>query len=206
MTGLFISFEGGEGSGKTTQIKLLHEYLEAQGKSCTLTREPGGCPSAEAIRSLLLTGSADKWDPVAETLLFQAARIEHVERVIRPALARGEMVLCDRFFDSTAVYQGIGKGLGVNYVSELHRLTMGSFMPDLTLIFDIDPMQGLKRAQSRTGNETRFESMGTAFHKTVREGFLAIAKAEPDRCKIIDAAQSVDAVQKAVREALWQFI
>jgi dTMP kinase len=199
--GYFISFEGGEGSGKTTQIRKLFDAFTAAGRKCIVTREPGGSPSAEAIRKLLLTGSTDKWNAVAETLLFQAARVEHVENVIRPALARGEIVLCDRFVDSTIVYQGIGKGLGVEYIRELHRLTLGGLMPDVTLLFDIDPKEGLKRAGSRAGNETRFENMDIAFHRSVREGFLMLAKAEPQRFAIIDAGKSMEEVAQAVIKA-----
>jgi len=202
MTGLFITLEGGEGSGKSTQAKLLSEHFAAQGRKCILTREPGGCPQADAIRALLLTGSVDKWHPVAETLLFQAARVEHAERVITPALERGETVLCDRFLDSTIVYQGIGKGLGADYIRELHRLTLGALAPSLTLLLDIDPAIGLKRARNRAGEETRFEHMDMAFHQRVREGFLALAKAEPERFAVIDASRGVEEVRQTVLEAI----
>jgi dTMP kinase len=202
MTGRFITLEGGEGSGKTTQIELLRAHYNKHGKKCLITREPGGSPGAEAIRNLLLTGSADKWNPIAETLLFQAARIEHVEHVIKPALARGEIVICDRFLDSTLVYQGIAKGLGIEYVRTLHQLTLGDFAPDLTLILDIDPSIGLKRASVRAGNETRFENMDIAFHKRVREGFLMLAEQQPERYKIINATQRAEVVNQAIIAAL----
>jgi dTMP kinase len=202
MSGLFITFEGGEGSGKTTQIKLLYDTFARAGKKCLLTREPGGSPCAEAIRNLLLTGAGDKWHPVSETLMFQAARVEHVERLLKPALARGETVLCDRFLDSTLVYQGLAKGLGLEYISRLHHFTLGNFGPHLTLILDIAPAVGLKRAKQRAGDETRFEGMDIAFHQKVREGFLAIAKLEPARCMVIDASGSAEDVHKAIVKAL----
>lgn len=202
MTGLFITFEGGEGSGKTTQIKRLRDHLATQGKDSVLTREPGGGPSGDAIRELVLTGSGDKWDAVAETLLFQAARVEHVTKLIRPTLAEGKIVLCDRFVDSTLVYQGLGKALGLDYIRTLHRLTVGNLMPHLTLLLDIDPLIGLKRAVARAGSETRFEGMDISFHHTVREGFLTLAKAEPQRFAVIDAARSPDEVHQAVCKAV----
>jgi dTMP kinase len=204
--GYFITFEGGEGSGKTTQIKRLYDAVVASGKKCIITREPGGSPAAEAIRKLLLTGAGDKWHPVAETLLFQAARVEHAEQVILPALARGEIVLCDRFLDSTIVYQGIGKKLGLEYIRLLHRMTLGTLAPDLTLLLDIDPVIGLKRAKGRQGHETRFENMDIAFHKNVREGFLALAKAEPERYAIIDATQDAEKVARHVHDAFHKIV
>jgi dTMP kinase len=131
---LFITFEGGEGSGKTTQIKLLQQYLLSKNIDCITTREPGGCENAESIRNLLLSGAGDKWNAISETLLFQAARIEHIEKVIKPALLSKKIVLCDRFLDSTIVYQGIGKGLGGEYIKQLYQMTVGNFTPDLTFI------------------------------------------------------------------------
>lgn len=202
MVGLFITFEGGEGSGKTTQVQLLQHAFIAAGKKCSITREPGGCAGAEAIRELLLTGAGDKWTPIAETLLFQAARVEHVECVIKPALARDEIVLCDRFLDSTLVYQGIGKGLSEAYIAALHQMTLGDFTPDMTFILDIDPALGLKRASKRHGSETRFENMDIAFHHKVREGFLTLAKRAKQRCHVIDASQHPDKVQAAILQAL----
>lgn len=202
MTGLFITFEGGEGSGKSTQIQLLHKYLAASGKKCLVTREPGGSTGSEAVRELLLTGSGDKWNPVAETLLFQAARVEHVERVIKPALQRGEVVLCDRFLDSTIIYQGLGKGLGTEYIRQLHQLTLGNFWPDFTLILDIDPKIGVGRAKRRAGKETRFENMDMKFHNSVRKGFLALAENNPARYIVINAARSVESVHKSIVDTL----
>jgi dTMP kinase len=198
MTGHFITFEGGEGSGKSTQLRLLTQSLEAAGLPHLATREPGGSPGAEAIRKLLVSGDKDAWNPVAETLLFYAARLDHVERLIKPALAEGKTVLCDRFADSTLVYQGIGKGLSEDYILTLHRLTLGPFMPTLTLILDIDPSVGLKRAGERSGDETRFESMDFSFHAAVRNGFLTIAGREPERCVVLDANSDMQTLHAAV--------
>lgn len=198
MTGRFITFEGGEGSGKSTQLALLERAFAAKGLPCLKTREPGGSPGGEQIRALLVSGAADSWEPLVETLLFYAARLDHVHRLIKPALARGEFVLCDRFADSTLVYQGIGKGLSEEYIASLHRLTLGPFAPDLTLVFDIDPGAGLKRAAGRSGDETRFESMDFDFHQSVRAGFLSIAAREPERCAVIDASGTPPQVHAAV--------
>jgi dTMP kinase len=202
MIGTFITFEGGEGSGKTTQIALLQKYFADCGKKCMVTREPGGTVGGDAIRKLLLTGGSEKWNPVSETLLFQAARVEHVERVIKPALARGEIVLCDRFLDSTIVYQGLGKGLGMEYIQQLHRLTVGNFLPDFTIILDIEPKAGIGRAKARAGEETRFENMHMEFHDSVRRGFLSLAEKEPSRYVIVDASRSIEAVHKSITDAL----
>lgn len=202
MPGKFITFEGGEGCGKSTQIALLYDVLVKQGIPVIKTREPGGSPGAEMIRNLLVSGDKDSWQPMAETLLFYAARLDHVERVIRPALAQEKTVLCDRFADSTMVYQGIGKGLTIERVRELHRLTLGDFTPDVTLLLDMDPAMGLARANARRGNENRFESMDIAFHTLVREGFLSLAQAEPQRFAIIDASQSLEAVHAQILDAL----
>lgn len=186
--GRFISFEGGEGSGKSTQIKRLAESLEKQGCEVVITREPGGDEQAEEIRKLLVTGAADRWDKMAETLLFLAARVQHSERVIKPALAHGAWVLSDRSLDSTRVYQGIAKEVGVELYDQLHVLTLGDFKPDLTLLLDIDPEIGLKRSLSRDNTETRFEDMALAFHQSVRAGFLQLATAELERFAIINAS------------------
>lgn len=206
MSGTFITFEGGEGSGKSTQIALLADVLGKTGLDCIKTREPGGSDNAERIRSLLVSGDKDAWDPLAETVLFYAARLDHVSRLIKPALDRGSVVLCDRFADSTAVYQGIGKGLTEDYVRMLQRMLMGNFTPDLTLIFDIDPETGLKRAASRANDETRFEKMDMEFHRKIRTGFLAIAEREPHRCAVINAALTVGEVQAQVMTAVRQHL
>lgn len=202
MSGRFITIEGGEGSGKSTQISLLKNALEEQNISHILTREPGGEAGAEAIRELLVTGDKSRWDALAETLLFSAARVQHIARLIRPALAEGKWVICDRFVDSTRVYQGVGKGVSKSMVDELHRLTLGNFMPDCTIILDIDPQVGVGRAKGRQGHETRFEEMDMAFHQQVRDGFLAIAKEEPGRCHVIDASQPVEVIHAQIMAVL----
>lgn len=198
MRGRFITIEGGEGSGKSTQIALLKQALEKTGRPFVLTREPGGEEGAEAIRALLVTGDKNRWDALAETLLFTAARVQHVARLIAPALAEGKLVLCDRFVDSTRVYQGIGKGIPAEFIAALHALTLGNTMPDLTIILDIDPQAGLARAKGRAGNETRFEGMDIEFHQQVRAGFLAIARTEPQRCHVIDASQDAQGVHRQI--------
>lgn len=202
MKPLFVTFEGGEGSGKTTQMALLKQYCEQAGMTAVFTREPGGGAGGDAIRSLLLEGAGDKWHPVTELLLFQAARVEHVERVIRPALAQGAHVFCDRFLDSTLVYQGYARGLGMAYSEALHRLTLGDFQPDMTFYIDIDPAIGLARAGKRQGRETRFEALPQEFHYAVRRGFLALAKAQPQRMIVIDGAPSQEVVHQSVMSAL----
>ncbi|CAN7209908.1 dTMP kinase [Phenylobacterium sp. LjRoot225] len=199
--GRFITFEGGEGAGKSTQLKRLVERLRALGLEVVATREPGGSPGAEAIRELVLNGAADRWSPVTETLLMYAARRDHVERVIAPALARGAWVVCDRFADSTRAYQGAGGGTDPALIASLEAQVLGETRPDLTLIFDIPPETGLERAQAR-GGEMRFESKGLAFHQQLREGFLVIARAEPERCALIDATGSINDVEAAVWSAV----
>ena len=196
--GRFITFEGGEGAGKSTQLTRLVARLRTDGREVVATREPGGSPGAEAIRGLVLTGAADRWSPVTETLLMYAARRDHVERVIRPALARGAWVVCDRFADSTRAYQGAAGGTAAELIAALERFVLEETRPDLTLIFDLPVEVGLARAHARAGSEMRFESKGLAFHARLRDGFLAIAKAEPDRCALIDADGSVEAVEARV--------
>lgn len=195
--GRFITFEGGEGAGKSTQLTRLVARLRAGGLEVVATREPGGSPGAEAIRALVLNGAADRWSPVTETLLMYAARRDHVERVIAPALARGAWVVCDRFADSTRAYQGAGGGTDPALIAALEDQVLGETRPDLTLVFDLPPQAGLDRAHAR-GGELRFESKGLAFHERLRQGFLAIARAEPERCALIDAAGSIEAVEAAV--------
>lgn len=202
MTGVFITFEGGEGSGKSTQISLLAEAFAKAGIPCIKTREPGGVESAERIRELVVSGKVDAWDPLAETLLFYAARIEHLARLVTPALAEGKVVLCDRFSDSTLVYQGIGKGLSEEYIRMLHRMLLGNFKPDLTLVFDIDPQIGLKRAAGRRGTETRFEGMDMEFHRKIRAGFASLVECEPQRCALIDASRDVTHVTAKIIAAV----
>ncbi len=200
--GRFITFEGGEGSGKSTQAPRLAERLIDSGIAVTLTREPGGTGGADAIRALLVEGEASRWDPQSEALLHFAARRDHVTRVIEPALAAGGWVVCDRFTDSSMAYQGYGHELGAEFIRALAELTIGGFRPDLTLILDIDPEIGLKRAGKRGDNETRYEGMGIDFHRRLRAGFLEIAKTEPGRCAVIDAGGTED----QIAEAVWQAV
>ena len=192
MPGLFISLEGIDGSGKSTQGRRLAEMLRSQGRSVTLTREPGGSPGAEEIRRLVLEGATDRWSAETEILLFTAARRDHLEKTIRPALARGAVVICDRFADSTRIFQGITRGDLTETVDRLHDLMIG-LEPDLTLLVDLDPAAGLARATARKGAEMRFEDMGLAFQARAREGFLALA-ARHARFRVIDGARSEETV------------
>ncbi len=200
--GRFITLEGGEGAGKSTQATALRALLEARGRRVVATREPGGTPGAEEIRALLVTGDPGRWDACSEALLVFAARRDHVEKVIEPALARGDWVLCDRFLDSTLAYQGYARGLGPGAIEALHALAIGRLRPDLTLLFDLDPAIGLRRAAARRGGEGRFEAQDLAFHQRLRAGFQAIAQAEPERCKVIDAEAPLAAVTQAVEQAV----
>ncbi len=198
--GRFITFEGGEGAGKSTQIKLLADFLEDDGIPCRITREPGGTPGAEAIRKLLLE-ERQPLDPLAEIMLFAAARADHVKNMIRPALDSGEWVLCDRFIDSTRAYQGAGRTVPPEVIDQLEKLAIGETRPDLTVILDLDPRTGLSRAKSRRGEQLdadRFEGEALAFHQRIREAFREIAKREPARCLVIDAAQPVDAIAAGI--------
>jgi dTMP kinase len=192
MTGRFLSFEGIDGSGKSTQARRLAESLRALGHSVTLTREPGGSAGAEEIRRLVLEGDADRWSAETEILLFTAARRDHLEKTIRPALARGDIVITDRFADSTRIYQGITRGDLAGTVTQLHDLMIGTD-PDLTLLVDIDPAIGLSRARARAGTELRFEDMGLAVQTQMRAGFLDLAARHP-RFRVIDGARDADAV------------
>lgn len=200
MSGLFISLEGIDGSGKSTQGRRLVEMLRSQGRSVTLTREPGGSPGAEEIRRLVLEGATDRWSAETEILLFTAARRDHLEKTIRPALALGEIVITDRFADSTRIFQGITRGDLSDTVDRLHTLMIG-VEPDLTLLFDLDPALGLSRANARAGTELRFEDMGLAFQQKARAGFLALAASHP-RFRIIDASGDEHTVARRV----WQTI
>jgi dTMP kinase len=192
MAGRFISFEGIDGSGKSTQARLLADSLRAQGHTVTLTREPGGSTGAEEIRRLVLEGDPDRWSPETEILLFTAARRDHLEKTIRPALARGEIVITDRFADSTRIYQGITRGDLVATVDRLHDLMVAT-EPDLTILVDIDPALGLSRARARAGVELRFEDMGLDTQIKMRAGFLALAAQNP-RFRVIDGARTAEAV------------
>ena len=200
--GRFITLEGGEGAGKSTQIRLLSDALIACGKKVVLTREPGGSPGAEEIRGLLVSGETGRWGPVTEALLHTAARRDHLERTVWPALEAGHWVICDRFFDSTMAYQGYGLGLGRELIATLQGAALGDFRPDLTLILDLPVEDGLARAAARRGGEDRYERMDIAFHHRLRDGFLDIAAREPERCAIIDAAHPVETVQAAIMDCV----
>lgn len=201
-TGKFITFEGGEGAGKSTQVKTLAASLKAQGIPCVVTREPGGSQGAEDIRALLVEGKPGRWDALSEALLLYAARHDHVEKTIKPALAEGSWVLSDRFSDSSYAYQGAGGGLPRETVRRIEAIAIGDFKPDLTLILDLPVEVGLARAASRKDKEDRFEQFGTAFHEKMREGFLAIAKRARERCVIVDAAEDTQAVSQSVWQAV----
>jgi dTMP kinase len=202
--GRFISVEGGEGAGKSTQVPMLVAALENVGISALATREPGGSPGAEAIRRLLLEGEGERWDGIAETLLLVAARRDHVVKLIEPSLARGLWVVSDRFADSTLAYQGYGRGLPVADLAMLHRFALGDFAPDLTLILDLPVEIGLARAAGRSCGADRFERLDPAFHQKLRDGFRATAAAEPARCVLIDASADPAAVHRAVLTAVAQ--
>ena len=194
MSGRFITFEGGEGSGKSTQVGRLVESLIARGLDVVRTREPGGSPGAEDIRALALNGAAERWSPMTETLLMYAARSDHLERTIRPALVRGAFVICDRFSDSSRAYQGAGGGVGGGFIEAMDAAVVGETQPDLTLIFDLPVEIGLERALARGGADLRFESKGLEFHQRLREGFRRVATEHPERCRIVDASGDPDAV------------
>ncbi|MCU0903897.1 MAG: dTMP kinase [Tabrizicola sp.] len=200
MAGLFVSLEGIDGSGKSTQGRLLADALRRDGHAVTLTREPGGSPGAEEIRRLVLEGHVDRWSAETEILLFTAARRDHLEKTIRPALERGEIVITDRFADSTRIFQGITRGDLTATVDRLHDLMIG-VEPDLTLLFDLDPRIGLSRATARAGAELRFEDMGLAFQEKARAGFLALATRHA-RFRVIDADGDPDMVADRVRQAV----
>lgn len=196
-SGLFISFEGIDGSGKSTQARLLAEHLRALGHEVVLTREPGGSPGAEEIRALVLQGDPDRWSAETELLLFTAARRDHLERLIRPALAEGKIVITDRFADSTRMYQGTRSGDLRATVDQLHELMIGQ-EPDLTFLIDMDPDTGLARAKGRGGEEERFEDFGADLQKLMRKGFLALAADAPDRFRVVDGARDIEIVAKDV--------
>jgi dTMP kinase len=193
--GKFITFEGGEGTGKSTQAKRLAAALEKHGHRVVLTREPGGSPGAEEIRKLLVEGPPERWSALSEALLFLAARVDHVEKLIRPELDDGAWVVCDRFADSTLAYQGVARGLGLETVRKLQALALEGIKPDLTFVLDMPAESGLQRAHARgSGHGMRFERFGTEFHQKLRTAFRDIAAQEPERCAMINADRAPDTV------------
>ncbi|QFT81635.1 Thymidylate kinase [Roseovarius sp. THAF27] len=199
--GRFVTFEGIDGSGKSTQARLLAEHLQGTGRDVVLTREPGGSAGAEEIRKLVLEGEADRWSAETELLLFTAARRDHLERLIEPALADGKVVICDRFADSTRMYQGLSRGDLRHKVDALHDLMIGR-EPDLTVLIDMDPGTGLERALSRGGSEERFESFGASLQAQMRQGFLDLAEEFSDRFIVIDGNRGIEAIAVDVRAAV----
>jgi dTMP kinase len=199
--GVFITLEGIDGSGKSTQGRRLAEALRAEGRDVLLTREPGGSPGAEEIRRLLVEGDPDRWSGETEILLFTAARRDHLEKTIRPALAAGRIVVSDRFADSTRVYQGAARGELRGFVDRLHEMAIG-IEPDLTLVIDMEPEAALARGLARKSGEDRFEDLGAGFQVRLREGFLALAAEHPARCRLIDGNRDADAVARDVRAAV----
>ena len=193
----FVSFEGIDGCGKSTQAKLLNQHFVDQGKDVIFSREPGGSPGAETIRALLLTGNTDKWSAETELLLFTAARRDHLETTIEPALASGKMVICDRFADSTRVYQGATRGDLRSKVDLLHTAMIGR-EPDITIIIDVEPEVALKRGLARNSGEDRFEDFGLEFQESLRHGFLKLAEEYPFRCHLVDGNRSTEEVFKDV--------
>ncbi len=205
--GLFITLEGGEGSGKSTQIKRLKERLEARGLDVITTREPGGTPEAEKIRELIVRNDGGRWTPMAEVLLFFTARTMHLENLIKPALAAGKIVISDRFTDSTRAYQSAGHGLPPEKIEAINSIAIDGFTPDLTFILDIEPEEGIKRSLKQnesagTLTEDRFEALDLSFHKKLRAEYLAIAKREPERCCVIDAMKDIDTITDALESAI----
>jgi dTMP kinase len=200
--GRFITLEGGEGAGKSTQVRRLIDKLANLKIAALATREPGGSPGAEDIRNLLVNGEPGRWDALTETLLMFAARADHVAKTIGPALLEGKWVVCDRFTDSTYAYQGAGRSMARETIRRIESVVLDDFKPDFTLILDLAVEEGLKRAHKRGPNEARFEKFDTEFHERLRKGFLDIAKRNPDRCAVIDASQP----EEAVAEAIWKEI
>lgn len=200
--GRFITLEGGEGAGKSTLAKALQARLSDHGVEAELTREPGGTPNAEVLRALLVEGETGRWSPIAETLLLYAAREDHVRRRVEPALHAGKWVISDRFSDSTRAYQGAAGGLALERIDAVDEVALGGFRPDLTLILDLDPEAGLQRTRARGETATRFERRPEAFHHALRQAFLDIAQAEPERCVVLDATLSPDALADAALAAI----
>ena len=202
--GKFISFEGGEGAGKTTQAERIVEALSAAGIDAVLTREPGGTFGAEAIRDLVLSGTHDRWSGMTELLLMYAARLDHVEKLIKPSLERGVWVICDRFSDSSMAYQGYARGLGPERVAAVHDAVMDGFIPDMTILFDLDPILAQKRVKTRGEDLSRFDNEQLDFHKSLRQAFKQIAEDNAERFHTVDAASSRDAITTQIQHAIVQ--
>lgn len=213
-SGRFITFEGGEGSGKSTQVRKLADALRLDGFDVVVTREPGGTPEAEKVRNLLVQRDGGEWSPQEECLLVLTARAHHVRNVIRPALARGCVVICDRFIDSTIAYQGYGRGMALSDIEGLHEIILGSFAPDLTLLLDIPVVDGLSRSEMRLAseqdmhakNEDRFERMDLSFHEKLRAGFLDIAHKNKSRVHVLDARQKIDVLHQEIYERVKAYL
>ena len=209
---MFISLEGIEGCGKTTQLQHLRTFLDNTGQPYIVTREPGGTVIGEKIRSILLDPASKELVPAAELLLYMADRAQHISSLIKPQLAAGNLVVCDRYFDATLVYQGFARGLDTGFIRELHRIIFNDLKPDITFLLDLPPRIGLARAWqeldsgNRSDTESRFEEEAINFHKKVRAGYLEIARLEPKRFKVIDASREIEAVQADIRKALANFL
>ena len=205
---MFLTLEGIEGSGKTTQINNINRFLENKGHNCVITREPGGTKIGRKIRSILLNPENKGMEPMAELLLYFSDRVEHVKKLIKPALAEGKTVICDRYFDATLVYQGYARGLDIKLITRLHELILEGLKPDITLLLDLSPETGLSRAWEQIGNgsrsedETRFEKKALSFHKKIRAGYLELARLKPQRFRVIDASQEKNKVQMDIEEVL----
>ena len=207
MKNYFITFEGGEGSGKSTQIDFLSDFLKKKGAKVLSTREPGGTPSAEIIRDLVTKGDPNKWTPLTESLLMWASRTEHVEKLIRPSLEDGKWVLCDRFYHSTYAYQGIGHNLGIEKMQAIKNIVLGDFKPDLTFVLDIDPFVGIERTKKRNSGEDRFEKMNIDFHNKLRHAFIEISKEDPHRFVLIDGELDTNSIFEIIsNEVMNRFI
>jgi len=202
MAGQFITFEGGEGSGKSSQIKILKSKLIDKGIDVVCTREPGGTPSAEILRELVTTGEVNKWEPMTEALLMFASRYEHIKNLIIPSLENGKWVLCDRFYHSTYAYQGLGHGLGLEKMEALKKISIGEIEPDLVFFLDIDPMEGIKRTMGRHTNEDRFEKMDISFHTKLRDAFLGFSKTYSENSVVINAGQEINKISDIIFEEI----
>ena len=202
MAGQFITFEGGEGSGKSSQIKILKSKLIDKGIDVVSTREPGGTPSAEILRELVTTGEVNKWEPMTEALLMFASRYEHTKNLIIPSLENGKWVLCDRFYHSTYAYQGLGHGLGLKAMEALKKISIGEIEPDLVFFLDINPMEGIKRTMGRHTNEDRFEKMDISFHTKLRDAFLGFSKTYSENSVVINADQEINKISDIIFEEI----